>query len=87
MSCHPDTAAGTCDELVLRLGTIPSVVAADVLDAETTPSGRPEIDAVVRATDRGTLPNSVTRAIALSSLGIADCTDANAIQHKRVLIR
>jgi hypothetical protein len=87
MSCRTETAGGMADELAFCLQTLPSVVAADVLEADETPSGRMEIDAVVKATDRGTLPNSVTNKISQSALGIETCTDANAIGHKRVLIR
>lgn len=82
-----DTPEAVVEELARALRTYPSVVDADCLPADETPRGRPEIDAVIEATARGTLPNAVTHAICRSSLGIADCTDANAIRHKRVVVR
>ena len=82
-----DTPAVVADELARRLETQPSVVAVDRLAAEQSLSGRETIDAVVRATDRGTVPNSVTRAVTQSSLGIAEISPANAPDHKVVIIR
>ena len=82
-----DTPAAVQAELARELQQVPSVVAADALDAETAPSGEPELDVVVRATDRGTLPNCVALAILQSSLGVATVRDANAIGHKQVVIR
>ena len=82
-----DTPGVVCEELARSLESIPSVVDADHLDAADSPSGRDELDVVVQATARNTLPNSVTHAIVLSSLGIADVTDANALNHKRVVVR
>jgi hypothetical protein len=82
-----DTPAAVTSELARALRTYPSVVAADCIAADETPSGRPEIDCVIEATARGTLPNAVTHAVCRSSLGIADVTDANAIRHKRVVVR
>jgi hypothetical protein len=82
-----DSPHVVCDELARELDAIPSVAGADVLAAHRTPSGRPEVDLLVESTDRGTLPNSVAFAIVQSSLGIADCTAANAVDHKRVVVR
>ena len=72
----------------LSRGDIETVLdrAAEIA-AEETPSGRPEVELIVQSTDRRTLPNAVSHAIVRSSLGIADCTDANAIKHKRVVVR
>ena len=82
-----DTPAVVADELARRLETQPSVVAVDRLAAEQSLSGRETIDAVVRATDRGTVPNSVTRAVTQSSLGIAEISLANVPDHKVVIVR
>ena len=82
-----DTPQAVCDELAAELDSYPSVAGADVLGAHCTPSGRPEVDLLVEATDRGTLPNSVAFAIVQSSLGVADCTAANAPDYKRVIVR
>lgn len=82
-----DSAGAVVAELARELTTVPSVVAADRLPAADTPSGRPELDIVTRATDRGTLPNSVALPILRSSLGIASVCEANAIGHKRVVVR
>ena len=82
-----DTPQAVCEELARELEEIPSVAGTDTLAAHRTPSSRPEVDLLVEATDRGTLPNSVAFAIVQSSLGIADCTAANVPDYKRVVVR
>ena len=82
-----DTPRCVTMELARALDTYPSVLAATVVPESETPSGRPELEAVVENTARDTLPNSVTHAIARSSLGIADCDPANTPGYKRVVVR
>ena len=82
-----DTPAVVADELARRLRTQPSVVAVDVIDADAARAGRVTVEALAQTTDRGTVPNALTRATVDSSLGIVNVFDANAIGHKRVVIR
>jgi len=82
-----DTPVCVATELARTLDTYPSVLAATIVPDTESPSGRPELEAVVKATARGTVPNSVTHAITRSSLGIAECDPANVPNHKRVVVR
>jgi len=82
-----DSPSVVADELARRLESQPAVVATDRLSAQTSLSGRETVEATVRATDRGTVPNSVTRAVVQSSLGLAEVSPANAPDHKVVIVR
>jgi hypothetical protein len=82
-----DSPSVVADELARRLESQPAVVATDRLSAQTSLSGRETVEATVQATDRGTVPNSVTRAVVQSSLGLAEVSPANAPEHKVVIIR
>jgi hypothetical protein len=82
-----DSPSVVADELARRLESQPSVVATDRLSAQTSLAGRETVEATVKATSRGTLPNSVTRAVVQSSLGLAEVSPANAPDHKVVIIR
>ena len=82
-----DTPSCVATELARTLDRYPSVVAATIVPESESPSGRPEVEAVVETTARGTLPNSVTHAVVRSSLGIAECDPGNSPGHKRVVIR
>jgi hypothetical protein len=82
-----DSPSVVADELARRLESQPAVVATDRLSAQTSLSGRETVEATVKSTDRGTLPNSVTRAVVQSSLGLAEVSPANAPEHKVVIIR
>jgi hypothetical protein len=82
-----DTPTAVVEELARELRALPSVVAADPLSGADARTDAPELDVVVQATDRGTLPNAVTWCIVRSSLGIAAVRDANAIGHKAVVVR
>jgi len=82
-----DSPSVVADELARRLESQPAVVATDRLSAQTSLSGRETVEATVKATDRGTLPNAVTRAVVQSSLGLAEVSPANAHDHKVVIIR
>ena len=74
-------------ELETQLAARPGVVATDRIGSEFTPSGRVEIEVIVEATARGTVPNCVTWPVVQSSLGIADVTAWNAPDTLRVVIR
>jgi hypothetical protein len=82
-----DSPEAVADELARRLESQPAVVATDRLSADVSLSGRETVEATVKSTDRGTLPNAVTRAVVQSSLGIAEVSPANAPEHKVVIIR
>jgi hypothetical protein len=82
-----DSPAAVADELARRLESQPSVVGTDRLSADTALSNRETVEATVRATDRGTLPNAVARAVIESSLGLAEVSPANVPDHKVVIIR
>ena len=82
-----DTPSVVADELARRLESQPAVVATDRLSADVSLSGRETVEATVRETSRGTLPNSVTRAVVQSSLGLAEVSPANAPDHKVVIVR
>jgi len=82
-----DAPEVVADELARRLESQPAVVGTDRLSADVSLSGRETVEATVRATDRGTLPNSVTRAVVQSSLGLAEVSPANVPGHKVVIIR
>jgi hypothetical protein len=82
-----DSPSAVADELARRLESQPSVVATDRLSAQTSLANRVTVEATVKNTDRGTLPNSVTRAVVQSSLGLAEVSPANAPDHKVVIIR
>jgi hypothetical protein len=82
-----DSPAAVADELARRLESQPAVVATDRLSADVALTGRETVEATVENTDRGTLPNSVTRAVVQSSLGLAEVSPANAPDHKVVIIR
>jgi hypothetical protein len=82
-----DSPAAVADELARRLESQPAVVATDRLSADVALTGRETVEATVENTDRGTLPNSVTRAVVQSSLGLAEVPPANAPDHKVVIIR
>jgi len=82
-----DSPSVVADELARRLESQPAVVGTDRLSADVSLSGRETIEATVENTDRGTLPNSVTRAVVQSSLGLAEVSPANAPDHKVVIIR
>jgi hypothetical protein len=82
-----DSPSVVADELARRLESQPPVVATDRLSADVALTGRETIEATVENTDRGTLPNSVTRAVVQSSLGLAEVSPANAPDHKVVIIR
>jgi len=73
--------------LPARLESQPSVVATDRLSADVSLANRETVEATVKATSRGTLPNSVTRAVVQSSLGLAEVSPANAPDHKVVIVR
>jgi hypothetical protein len=82
-----DSPSVVADELARRLESQPAVVATDRLSADVALTGRETIEATVKNTDRGTLPNAVTRAVVQSSLGLAEVSPANAPDHKVVIIR
>jgi hypothetical protein len=82
-----DSPSAVADELARRLESQPSVVATDRLSAQTSLSGHETVEATVKNTDRGTVPNAVTRAVVQSSLGLAEVSPANAPGHKVVIIR
>jgi len=82
-----DSPSVVADELARRLESQPAVVGTDRLSADVALTGRETVEATVENTDRGTLPNSVTRAVVQSSLGLAEVTPANAPDHKVVIIR
>jgi len=82
-----DSPSVVADELARRLESQPAVVATDRLSAQTSLANRETVEATVRETSRGTLPNSVTRAVVQSSLGLAEVSPANAPEHKVVIIR
>jgi hypothetical protein len=82
-----DSPGVVADELARRLESQPAVVATDRLSADVALTGRETIEATVENTDRGTLPNSVTRAVVQSSLGLAEVSPANAPDHKVVIVR
>ena len=82
-----DSPAVVADELARRLESQPSVVGTDRLSADVSLAGRETVEATVKATSRGTLPNSVTRAVVQSSLGLAEVSPANAPNHLVVIIR
>jgi len=58
-----DSPSVVADELARRLESQPAVVATDRLSAQTSLSGRETVEATVKNTDRGTLPNAVARAV------------------------
>jgi hypothetical protein len=82
-----DSPSVVADELARRLESQPAVVATDRLSADVALTGRETIEATVENTDRGTLPNAVTRAVVQSSLGLAEVSPANVPNHKVVIIR
>jgi len=57
-----DSPSVVADELARRLDSQPSAVGTDRLSADVSLSNRETVEATVRETSRGTLPNSVTRA-------------------------
>jgi hypothetical protein len=59
-----DSPSAVADELARRLESQPAVVATDRLSADVSLSGRETVEATVRETSRGTLPNSVASAVA-----------------------
>ena len=83
-SDSPDIVA---DELARRLESQPCVVGTDRLSALQSRTGHETLEATVKATDRGTLPNAVARAVTQSSLGLAEVSPANAPGHLVVIIR
>ena len=82
-----DSPAVVADELARRLDSQPSVVGTDRLSADVSLAGRETVEATVKATDRGTLPNAVARAVTQSSLGLAEVSPANAPGHLVVIVR
>jgi len=82
-----DSPSVVADELARRLESQPSVVATDRLSADVSLANRETVEATVKATSRGTLPNSVTRAVVQSSLGLVEVSPANAPDHKVVIVR
>ena len=82
-----DSPSAVADELARRLESQPSVVGTDRLSADVSLANRETVEATVRATSRGTLPNSVTRAVVQSSLGLAEVSPANAPDHLVVIVR
>ena len=82
-----DSASVVCDELARRLESQPSVVGTDRLSADVSLAGHETLEATVKATDRGTLPNAVARAVTHSSLGLAEVSPANAPGHLVVIVR
>jgi len=82
-----DSPSAVADELARRLDSQPPVVGTDRLSADVSLSGRETVEATVKTTSRGTLPNSVTRAVVQSSLGLVEVSPANAPDHKVVIVR
>jgi len=83
-SDSPDIVA---DELARRLESQPCVVGTDRLSPTQSRTGHETLEATVKATDRGTLPNAVARAVTQSSLGLAEVSPANAPDHLVVIVR
>ena len=82
-----DSPAVVADELARRLESQPCVVGTDRLSELQSRTGHETLEATVRATDRGTLPNAVARAVTQSSLGLAEVSPANAPGHFVVIVR
>ena len=82
-----DSPSVVADELARRLDSQPSVVGTDRLAADVSLAGHETLEATVKATSRGTLPNAVARAVTQSGLGLAEVSPANAPGHLVVIVR
>jgi len=82
-----DSPSVVADELARRLESQPAVVGTDRLSADVSLAGRETVEATVKSTDRGTVPNAVTRAVVQSSLSLAEVSPANAPDHLVVIVR
>jgi hypothetical protein len=82
-----DSPGAVATELARELDRIPSVLSATVVPAEEPPRDGPEVEVIVEATARDTVPNSVMLTILHSSLGPLAIDPHNNPDYKRVLVR
>jgi len=85
-ACLSDRVASH-KELCRVLQTIPSVESVEYLPPERIPVGRPETEILAERTATGTLPNSVTCKVCVSTLGIHSIEATDHPDYLRVVVR
>lgn len=82
-----DSPEVVCEELARQLDDRPAVLAATVVPDSAAPRTGPELEVIVEATDRATVPNSVMLAVLRSSLGPHEIQPSNNPDYLRVIVR
>jgi hypothetical protein len=86
MSCLADRMAAH-RELARQIETRPCVRAVDTIPPAETPTGKPETEILVEATDNGTVPNAALLLVVQSSLGLVDCQRWQHDALRRLVVR